>query len=64
VIVDLTVKNIGDGSDENSFLQRLNPGSSEKARLVYDVPEKVELVGVDLQGRILSQPAHVILSDG
>lgn len=52
----------GDSADENSFLQQLNPGQSEQGRLVYDVPQSVNLVKVDLQGGAFSAPAHVALT--
>ncbi len=51
----------GNASDQRSFLQQINPGSSVQGRLVYDVPEATKLVRVHLQGGTFSPGAEVTL---
>lgn len=51
----------GEGSDDSSFLQQINPGSSVDGRLVYDVPEQTQLTEVELHGGTFSSGAQVAL---
>ncbi|CAN5761550.1 hypothetical protein BH23ACT11_BH23ACT11_27550 [soil metagenome] len=51
----------GDSSDQSSFLQQINPGSSIEGRLVYDVPDQVQLTKVELHGGSFSSGAEVSL---
>ena len=51
----------GDSSDESSFLQQINPGSSVTGRLVYDVPQQTQLTSVELHGGTFSSGAEVAL---
>lgn len=51
----------GDASDQASFLQQINPGSSVEGRLVYDVPEDVQLTSVELHGGTFSEGVEVTL---
>ena len=51
----------GNAQDMNSFLQQINPGQTVEGRLVYEVPKKVTLTRVHLQGGMMTSGVTVSL---